>query len=147
MRAFGPFSLHDLRIQKRGTRGDIEGSLAERFLAVLRYRAVEWKYGGQRSRDSEKGLRTQVAARSRKTKLATLEKADPSSATLPIMQAQDASSKNSMIAMACCISSADALWSLPSHRVVMALPRYFVADPAQCRNAKGFLDQRKRPER
>ena len=103
----GLVCLHDLRIR----RGELEVRLklcCRTPLAVLGYRAVEWKYGGQRSRDSEKGFWTQVAARSRKTKLAALEKTRPSSATLPTMQAQNASSKNSMSAMACSLSNPDA---------------------------------------
>jgi len=46
-------------------------------------------HGGQRSRDSKKGLWAQVAARNRKTRLASLEKTHSSPATLSHLQAQD----------------------------------------------------------
>jgi hypothetical protein len=46
-------------------------------------------HGGQRSGDSKKDVWAQVAARNRKTRLASLEKTDSSPATLPHLQAQD----------------------------------------------------------
>ena len=60
---------------------------AEAFPSFLGRPTLELYYGGQRSRDSKKGLRTEMAARNRKTRLATLEKTPPSSTTLPTLQA------------------------------------------------------------
>jgi len=60
----------------------------------LTYPTLELSCGGQRPRDSKKGLRTEMAARDRKTRLAALEKTSPSPATLPDLQAQSRNSRS-----------------------------------------------------
>ena len=56
---------------------------AEPLYSSLTHPRLELHYGGQRSRDSKKGFRAQMAARNRETRVDVLEKTHSSSTTLP----------------------------------------------------------------